>query len=200
MEAWGCLMTIKEGSGFLRKRLGKVGTVITFERKGTLTRHVALMAKPPGKNVTLLIPDYRLGNGVEIRAFLFGAHSPAPVLKSGGGSPRGCFPVLQTPKKADTWKFNLTQPPCLSSVQCVICKFIQYLPLQGGEQLRIAAELDSKLPAGKHGNHCVTHCDANSCESLVGKEPFSKGGRGRLLIGGCGCQELPPLCSFCEKE
>ena len=69
----------------------------------------------------------------------------------------GLFHVPKTPRKAETWKLNLTQPPCLTSVQCVICKFIRYLPLQGGEQLRIAAAFDSKRPAGKPRADCVTH-------------------------------------------
>lgn len=72
-------------------------------------------------------------------------------------------------------------PPRLSSVQCVICKFIQYLSLQGVEQLRIAAELDSKLLAGKHWTYCVTHCGMCILRRvLIKKQPFSKG-RGRAF-------------------
>lgn len=72
-------------------------------------------------------------------------------------------------------------PPRLSSVQCVICKFIQYLSLQGVERLRIAAELDSKLLAGKHWTCCMTHCGLYILgRVLIKKQPFSRG-RGRAF-------------------
>lgn len=107
-------------------------------------------------------------NSVGIRelwrsTLLFTAHhSPWCWISYGPEIARGffssvCFAVPKTPRKAETWKLNLTQLPCLSSVQCVICKSIQYLPLQGGEQLRIAAAFDSKRPAGKPRADSVTH-------------------------------------------
>lgn len=96
------------------------------------------------------------------RTLLFTAHwSPWCCISCGPEITRGfflvCFTVPKTPRKAETWKLDLTQPPCLSSAQCVTCKFIQYLPFQGGKQLRIAAAFDSKRPAGKPRADCVTH-------------------------------------------
>lgn len=76
--------------------------------------------------------------------------------------------VLITPKKKPQRLGNSIwhNPPCLSSVQCVICKFIQYRPSQGGERLRIAAALDSKLLAGKALNGlCDSLWEVNSWAS-----------------------------------
>lgn len=76
--------------------------------------------------------------------------------------------------------------PICQQHKVVICQFIPYLPLQGGAQLSIATELDSKLFAGKPWTPAWLTADVNSCEN-ADKEPFSKGRREGCLTSHYDC-------------